>query len=93
VAGFSQFQPELTITLRILPPDMITVFPLPPSYHFSEFSRRKRRLSRGFLTEIHGIGDRNHCPGNLQDNHQDVKQKFLYQVQDDEEKEENLNYI
>jgi hypothetical protein len=63
VAGFSLFQSELTINMRILPPDMITVLLLPPSYHFMEFSRRKRRLSREFLPEIHIIGDRNHCPG------------------------------
>jgi hypothetical protein len=37
VAGFSWFQPELTITARIPPLDMITVLPLLPSYHFPEF--------------------------------------------------------
>ncbi len=34
VARFSRFQLELTITARIPPPDMITVFLLTPSCHF-----------------------------------------------------------
>jgi hypothetical protein len=42
-------------TGRIPPPDMITVFLLPPSYYFSKDSHPKRRLSSDFLPEIHGI--------------------------------------
>jgi hypothetical protein len=34
---------------------MITVFLRSPSYHFPEFSRRKRRLSQEFLPKIDGI--------------------------------------
>jgi hypothetical protein len=48
---------------QIRSPDTVTVFLLPPSYHFPESSDRKRRHSCRFPPEIHGTGCRNGRPG------------------------------